>query len=114
MNTAVEDHLSHASIVCPSCKASDWSEYLLLRCTHCRAVFESEEIHDKIIGQGRLYQPYELFPLCPSCRRSQWCPAENARVQSLRAAAARRTAILWLSVLAVAIVILGVMVLTFR
>ena len=114
MNTAGENHSSHAPGICPSCKASDWSEYLLLRCTHCHAVFESEEIHDKIIGEGRLYQPYELFPLCPNCRRSQWSPAENARVQTLRAAAARRTAILWLSVLVVTIAILGIIVLVVR
>lgn len=114
MNTAGEHASWQVPINCPSCKASDWSEYLLLRCAHCHAVFESEEIHDKIIGQGRLYQPYELFPLCPNCRRSQWCPAENARVQTLRAAAARRTAILWLSVLVVTIMILGVIVLTLR
>lgn len=114
MATSVENHSSNARVICPSCKASDWSEYLLLRCTHCSAVFESEEIRDKIIGQGRLYEPYELFPLCPNCRRSQWCPSENARVQTLRAAAARRTAILWLSVLVVTILILGAIVLTLR
>ncbi len=95
--------------VCPACKASDWAEYLLLRCVHCHAVFESEELHDKIIGGGRLYFPYELFPLCPHCRRSQWCPAENVRIDALRAATARRRLILWMSVLVVAVVVIGVM-----
>ena len=95
-------------IVCPACKASDWAEYLLLRCVHCHAVFESEEIRDKILGGGRLYNPYELFPLCPNCRRSQWCPAENARVDALRAAAARRKAILWMSMVVVAVLLIGV------
>jgi len=114
MITAVEKRSSNTRVICPSCKASDWSEYLLLRCTHCHAVFESEEIRDKIIDQDRLYEPYELFPLCPNCRRSQWCPSENARVQTLRAAAARRTAILWLSVLVVTVLILGAIVLTLR
>ncbi len=95
--------------VCPACKASDWAEYLLLRCVHCHAVFESGEIHDKIIGGGRLYFPYELFPLCPHCRRSQWCPAENVRIEALRAAAARRRLILWMSVLVVAVLVIGVM-----
>jgi DnaJ-class molecular chaperone len=94
-------------IVCPACKASDWAEYLLLRCIHCHAVFESEEIRDKILGGGRLYNPYELFPLCPNCRRSQWCPAENARVEALRSAAARRKAILWISVVVVAVLLIG-------
>lgn len=112
--TSTTQLVSHAPAVCPSCKANDWREYLLLRCTHCSAVFESEEIRDKIIGQGRLYQPYELFPLCPNCQRSQWCPAENMRVDSLRAAAARRAAILWMSVLVIAVVIVGVLVLTLR
>jgi curved DNA-binding protein CbpA len=97
-------------VVCPACKASDWAEYLLLRCVHCHAVFESEEIRDKLFGGGRLDDPYELFPLCPNCRRSQWCPAENARVDALRAAAARRRAILWMSVAVVAVLLIAVMV----
>src|SRR5205807_2548246 len=29
---------------CPSCHAGDWAEYLLLRCTHCQAVFASQEL----------------------------------------------------------------------
>lgn len=94
--------------VCPACKASDWAEYLLLRCVHCHAVFESTEIRDKIFGSGRLYFPYELFPLCPNCRRSQWCLAENARLETLRAAAARRKALLLMSMVVVAMVIIGV------
>lgn len=100
-------------IVCPACKASDWAEYLLLRCIHCHAVFESEEIRDKIFGGGRLYYPYELFPLCPNCRRSEWCPAENARVDALRAAAARRRAILWMSVLVIVLLVIGIMAVMF-
>lgn len=79
---------------CPSCHARDWAEYLLLRCTHCHAIFESQEISDPLRG-GSLYNPYELFPLCPNCRRSQWCPAENERVAKLRAAAARRNLLIW-------------------
>jgi hypothetical protein len=95
--------------ICPSCKASDWAEFMLLRCVHCHAIFESEEIRDKILGGGQLYNPYELFPLCPNCRRSEWCPAENARIDALRAAAARRRAILWMSVFAIAVLIIGIM-----
>ncbi len=94
---------------CPSCKASDWAEYMLLRCVHCHAIFESEEIRDKIIGGGQLYNPYELFPLCPNCRRSEWCPAENNRIAALRAANARRRAILWMSVFAIAVLMIGIM-----
>jgi len=74
---------------CPQCKASDWAEYQLLRCSHCHAVFENYEIRDTIRG-GKPYFPYELFPLCPNCRRSQWCYSENERVGVLRAAEARR------------------------
>jgi DnaJ-class molecular chaperone len=96
-------------VVCPSCKASDWAEYVLLRCVHCHAIFESEEIRDKILGGGQLYNPYELFPLCPHCRRSQWCPAENIRIDALRAATARRRAILWMSVFAIALLVIGIM-----
>jgi len=102
-----------ARIVCPACRASDWAEYLLLRCVHCHAVFESEEIRDKIFGGSRLYDPYELFPLCPNCRRSEWCPAENARIDTLRAAAARRRAILWMSVLAIILLVIGIMAVMF-
>ena len=98
-----------SNIVCPACKASDWAEYLRLRCAHCHAVFESDEIRDKMLGEGRLYNPYELFPLCPNCRRSQWCPAENARVDALRTAAARRRAILWLSVVVIAVLLVGLL-----
>jgi len=79
---------------CPACNARDWATYLLLRCSHCHAVFESPEISDPLRG-GSLYYPYELFPLCPHCRRSQWCPAENERVAKLRAAAAWRSKLLW-------------------
>lgn len=80
---------------CPACHSSQWAEYLLMRCIHCQAVFESKEMTDPLHG-GSLYNPYELFPLCPHCRRSQWCPAENARVDRLRAAADRRRMFLWL------------------
>ncbi len=100
-------------IICPACKASDWAEYLLLRCVHCHAVFESEEIRDKIFGGGRLYYPYELFPLCPNCRRSEWCPAENTRVDALRTAAARRRAILWMSVAAIVLLVIGIIAVMF-
>src|SRR5579875_2146871 len=34
--------------VCPKCYARDWREYLLLRCQHCHAVFESEQIRYEI------------------------------------------------------------------
>ena len=95
--------------ICPSCKASDWAEFMLLRCAHCHAIFESDEMRDKILGQGQLYHPYELFPLCPNCRRSEWCPAENARIDALRAASARRRAILWMSAFAIAVVVIGIM-----
>jgi hypothetical protein len=95
--------------ICPSCKASDWAEYMLLRCVHCHAIFESEEIRDKILGEGQLYNPYELFPLCPNCRRSEWCPAENKRIAALRAASARRRAILWMSAFAIAVLVIGIM-----
>jgi hypothetical protein len=98
---------------CPACHASDWAEYLLLRCTHCQAVFESKELRDPLRGNV-LYHPYELFPLCPHCRRSHWCLAENERVDSLRAAASRRSALLGGSaiVFCVLLVVLIVLVLS--
>lgn len=97
-------------LTCPACQARDWAEYLLLRCTHCHAVFESKEIHDPLRGEA-LYHPYELFPLCPHCRRSQWCPAENGRVASLRAAAARRSVLLWSSVIGVCVLLVAIVAL---
>jgi hypothetical protein len=95
---------------CPNCHARDWAEYLLLRCTHCQAVFASQEMRDPLHGDS-LYHPYELFPPCPHCRRSQWCPAENGRVQSLRAAAARRAMMLWGSVAVVCILLVAILAL---
>ncbi len=100
---------SRSRIFCPACKASDWADYMLLRCIHCHAIFESEEIRDTILGEGQVYHPYELFPLCPNCRRSEWCPAENARIDALRAASARRKAILWMSIFAIAVLVIGIM-----
>lgn len=113
---------------CPKCHATDWSEYLLLRCTHCCAIFESEQIryeigaysYGKSQGAGKqadqtdLCPPYELFPLCPYCGTAHWCPAEDVRVSELRQQAAHRAAIvrmIWISVIVVAIVLLGVVAL---
>ncbi len=106
--------------ICPACKASDWGEYLLLRCVHCHAVFESEQIRYEIgsynYGDRSLCPPYELFPLCPYCGASGWCPAEDARVYTLRAEAERRATLLrvvWLSVIVVVVVMLvGAVVVT--
>ena len=96
------------SMRCPHCQASDWAEYLLLRCSHCHAVFESREIRDKIRGD-RPYFPYELFPLCPNCRRSQWCAAENERVDIIRAAEARRRRLLFLGAFVFLVIVVGVL-----
>lgn len=87
-------------LACPQCLATDWPEYLLLRCIHCSAVFESEQIRYAIgaytygrgtaTKKGGLCPPYELFPLCPYCGKAHWCPAEEERVEKLRKKAARR------------------------
>jgi curved DNA-binding protein CbpA len=104
---------------CPRCHARDWAEYLLLHCLHCHAVFESEQIRYEIgsyrYGGGDLCPPYELFPLCPYCGRARWCPAEEERVERLRAAAARRRGLFFLlalSLLLVAVLALSVIALT--
>lgn len=109
---------SAQSEFCPACGAGDWGEYLLLRCLHCSAVFESEQIRYEVgsynYGDGALCPPYELFPLCPYCGGSGWCPAEDARVSILRAQAAHRAAVLRVVLLSVAVVvvlILGVVAL---
>ena len=109
---------------CPKCRASDWAEYLLLRCVHCCAILESEQIRYEIgayqYGNGRqgdqagLCPPYELFPLCPYCGAAHWCPAEDVRVDELRQRATRRAAFLrlvWLSVIMIAIILLGLVAL---
>jgi DnaJ domain len=97
---------------CPACQARDWAEYLLLRCMHCHAVFESEQIRYEVgtynYGDGTLCPPYELFPLCPYCGESGWCPAENARVHALRAQAAHRAALLRAVAIGLAVVIVVV------
>ncbi len=101
---------------CPSCNALDWAEYLLLRCNHCSAVFESEQIRYNVgsihygDGEADLCPPYELFPLCPYCAAAGWCPAEDVRVQILRKRAERKAAILravWLMIAVVAIIAVG-------
>jgi hypothetical protein len=80
--------------LCPQCQARDWREYLLLRCQHCHAVFESEQIRNEVgsmhYGDGGLCPPYELFPLCPSCGKARWCPAEEARLWHVRDRAERK------------------------
>ena len=78
---------------CPKCQATDWDEFLLLRCLHCCAVFESEQIRYMVgshhYGKGvhrptDLCSPYELFPLCPYCGSARWSPAEEARISELQ------------------------------
>lgn len=109
-------------LFCPKCQASDWTEYLLLRCIHCTAVFESEQIryevglhtYGKTGNQAGLCPPYELFPLCPYCGTAHWCPAEDARVGDLRQRQAKRDAMMrmvWIGVTLCAIIILGVLAL---
>jgi hypothetical protein len=106
---------------CPQCHATDWAEYLLLRCVHCRAVFESEQIRYEIGtyaygdagrrgGKAALCPPYELFPLCPYCNSARWCPAEDTRVRDLRqrvAQNASRARALWIGVAVVALVVIS-------
>ncbi len=109
---------------CPECHAVDWMDYLLLRCVHCSAIFESEQIRYKIgsyaYGKGHpgdldaLCPPYELFPLCPYCGTARWCPAEDARVREVRRRAAQRAArlrMLWISIAVVAVVVVGIVAL---
>jgi DnaJ domain len=102
--------LPHA---CPHCFASDWPEYLLLRCIHCSAIFESEQIRYEIgsvvygknatATKDRLCPPYELFPLCPYCGSANWSPSEDARVSELRSQAAQRATLLWLVLFGIAL-----------
>lgn len=73
---------------CPKCTAPDWSEYLLLRCQECTAVFESKQIRrydrvqigERYYGDFHLCQPYELFPKCPNCQSLRWCAGEEMRL----------------------------------
>ena len=108
---------------CPNCNATDWPEYLLLRCIHCTAVFESEQIRYEIgsyaYGQkashepGGLCPPYELFPLCPYCGTAHWSPSEETRVDELRQRAHQRSTVLrfaWITVAMFAIILLGMVV----
>ncbi|GAC1581788.1 MAG: hypothetical protein NVS4B1_18010 [Ktedonobacteraceae bacterium] len=110
-------------LFCPKCQASDWTEYLLLRCVHCTAVFESEQIryevgihtyYGKAGNKAGLCPPYELFPLCPYCNTARWCPTEDTRVGALRQRQAKRDAMMrmiWISVTLFIIIILGVLAL---
>ncbi len=95
--------------LCPACSAPDWREYLLLRCSHCSAVFESEQIRYEVgtytYGNNALCPPYELFPLCPYCSASGWCPAEDARVAGQRVQAAHLAALLRVILFGIIVVI---------
>jgi hypothetical protein len=101
---------------CPTCTAPDWPEYLLLRCTHCHAVFESEQIRYAIgtytygksdaVKKTGLCPPYELFPLCPYCGQAHWCPSEESRVHELGVQAAKRAALVRMAVIIGSIVVL--------
>src|SRR5258708_24716412 len=98
---------------CPSCQAVDWSESFLLRCVHCCAVFESEQIRYEIGAYtyvkrslSDLCPPYELFPLCPYCGTARWCPAEDTRVEQLRLQAQHRATVIrlmWMIVILIVI-----------
>jgi hypothetical protein len=107
---------------CPKCQAADWPEYLLLRCMHCCAVFESEQIRYEIgaysYGQGNkpvktgLCPPYELFPLCPYCGTARWSQAENTRVSDLRQKADQHALLLrvvWICVVLIVLLLIGLL-----
>ncbi len=107
---------------CPHCHAADWTEYLLLRCVHCCAVFESEQIRyeigsytygaEKNRRDGALCPPYELFPLCPYCGTAHWCPSEDVRVHTLRQKAeeqAARVRMVWIAVAVFVVMVAGVL-----
>ena len=112
----------HLPLLCPKCGAHDWAEYLLLRCVHCSAVFESEQIRYQVgsVSYGNTARasstsdvcpPYELFPLCPYCGVAHWCPAEETRVTQLRTQLARKAAMMrmvWAGVMLCAIIVLGI------
>jgi len=68
---------------CPHCQAADWSEFLLLRCRHCSAVFEAEGPLREELPPGRLFFPYTLFPQCPYCQKPHWCMAEEVRLGTI-------------------------------
>jgi len=116
----------HLPLLCPKCGARDWAEYLLLRCVHCCAVFESEQIRYQVgsVSYGNTVRasstsdvcpPYELFPLCPYCGVAHWCPSEETRVTQLRAQLARRAAfmrMLWVGVMLCVILVIGVVALS--
>jgi curved DNA-binding protein CbpA len=114
---------------CPNCHAKDWPEYLLLRCLHCSAVFESEQIRYEIgsysyeqghmPGQGNIARktglcpPYELFPLCPYCGTSRWSAAENTRVSELRERVNQHVMVVrfvWISVVVIVLLSLGLLI----
>jgi hypothetical protein len=114
---APSTHNAFPPRACPKCNALDWAEFLLMRCVHCSAVFESEQIRNEVgsytYGAKRADErtpPYELFPLCPYCGMAHWSPGEERRVALLRQAAARRAMIqrvMWISVAIVVLMLVG-------
>lgn len=107
--------------MCPQCHALDWSEYLLLRCVHCTAVFESEQIRYQVgiyaYGErgktGELCPPYELFPLCPYCNTAKWCPSEDQRVEVLRQQMAQRATMVRLLCFGALMIVLALLTIVF-
>lgn len=85
---------------CPKCAAPDWSEYLLLRCQECTAVFESQQVRrydrvkigERYYGDYHLRSPYELFPTCPNCQAHHWCAGEEMRLNGKKASQQQRPA----------------------
>ena len=107
---------------CPKCHVTDWSEYLLLRCMHCCAVFESEQIRYEIGSyfyaqrnvpdKTGLCPPYELFPLCPYCGTARWSQSENARVSGLRKKADQQALmrrLIWISIVVIGLLLVGLL-----
>ncbi|GHO54346.1 DnaJ domain-containing protein [Ktedonobacter robiniae] len=114
-------HKGELPQACPKCHVRDWQEYLLLRCSHCKAIFESEQIRYEIGAytyskphhtRDDRCPPYELFPLCPYCGQSQWCPAENHRVSTLRKKLETQR-LVWISTIIVFVVVVGIIALGF-
>jgi hypothetical protein len=56
---------AQANMRCPNCKAGDWAEYQLLRCSHCHAVFENHEIRDTIRGGIPSLRTFSSLPELP-------------------------------------------------
>lgn len=59
---------------CPKCRSKEWDTLFLFQCLHCKYIFCSDTLKlDECGGYDLSIDPYEEYPVCPSCGKDRWC-----------------------------------------